>query len=158
MAKDSLRAVCDNKSAIFTSAHVEWGTPPDLYGALNKEFDFTLDPCAPGQTWDGRDISWQGHNVFCNPPYGRKIGTWLEKGREADVAVFLLPSRTDTAWFHDHALKADEIRFIRGRLRFSEGHISTRDDRDAAPFPSMLVIYRGRSVREFRRQMATNEI
>lgn len=149
-----MKATQNHKSAIFTSAHVEWGTPPDLYEALDKEFDFTLDPCSPGQTWDGRQISWEGHNVFCNPPYGRTIGTWLAKGREADIAVFLLPARTDTAWFHDHALKADEIRFFRGRLKFIEGHISPRDDRDAAPFPSMLVIYRGLAVREFHTQMA----
>lgn len=137
-----MKAVCDQKSAIFTSAHVEWGTPPDLYEALDKEFHFTLDPCEPNGIWDGRGVSWENQRVFCNPPYGRKLGTWLEKGSEADIAVFLVPARTDTAWFHDYALKADEIRFFRGRLRFSEDHITPRDDRDAAPFPSMLVIFR----------------
>jgi site-specific DNA-methyltransferase (adenine-specific) len=126
----------------FRSAHVEWGTPPDLKADLDKEFGFTLDPCKPGQVWDGTEISWAGHRVFCNPPYGRTLGKWLAKGPDAEVAVFLVPARTDTAWFHDHALKADEIRFFRGRLKFSENHIAPRDDQDAAPFPSMLVIYR----------------
>lgn len=124
------------------SAHVEWGTPPDLKESLDKEFGFTLDPCPPGQIWDGREISWVGHRVFCNPPYGSGIKTWLAKGMEADVAVFLLPVRTDTGWFHDQALKAHEIRFLRGRLRFAENHITPRDGGDAAPFASMLVIYR----------------
>ena len=129
-------------SAVFRSAHVEWGTPPDLREALDKEFAFTLDPCTPGQVWDGTEISWAGQRVFCNPPYGRGMEKWLAKGPEAEVAVFLIPARTDTAWFHDHALRADEIRFFRGRLKFAENHVSPRDGQDAAPFPSMLVIYR----------------
>jgi site-specific DNA-methyltransferase (adenine-specific) len=131
-----------NNSAVFRSAHVEWGTPPDLKEALEKEFAFDLDPCTPGQTWDGTAISWAGRRVFCNPPYGRGMEKWLAKGPEADVAVFLIPARTDTAWFHDHALKASEIRFFRGRLKFVENHVSPRDGQDAAPFPSMLVIYK----------------
>lgn len=130
----------------FSSAHVEWGTPPDLRADLEKEFGgFTLDPCTPGQVWDGCAMSWAGHRVFCNPPYGQKIKAWLAKGGEADLAVFLLPARTDAGWFHDEALKADEIRFFRGRLKFVEGHIQPRkafEDNRGAPFPSMLVIYR----------------
>ncbi len=131
-------------SALFSSAHVEWGTPPDLFEALNKEFHFDFDPCTHHTLWDGRFISWEGQRVFCNPPYGKGVDKWLAKGREAVVAVYLLPARTDTAWFHDYALKADEIRFIRGRLRFVEGHILKRDSwssQDCAPFPSMLVIF-----------------
>ena len=129
--------------AAFSSAHVEWGTPPDLKESLDKEFGFTLDPCTPGEIWDGRGISWGGHRVFCNPPYGKGIGSWLAKGPEATLAVFLLPSRTDTKWFHDYALKAAEIRFFRGRLKFKANHIEPDlDHTNAAPFPSMLVIYR----------------
>jgi site-specific DNA-methyltransferase (adenine-specific) len=129
---------------IFTSAHVEWGTPPDLYESLNKEFHFDFDPCPDRGVWDGREVSWEGKRVFCNPPYGRGIDKWLVKGHEADLAVFLLPARTDTIWFHDYALNADEIRFFRGRLKFTEQHVAPRDSfmGNAAPFPSMLVIYR----------------
>lgn len=54
----------------------------------------------------------------------------------AKSVVFLLPARTDTAWFHDLVLPhASEIRFIRGRLHFS-GH------KNAAPFPSMVVVFK----------------
>ncbi len=130
---------------IFSTAHVEWGTPPDLYTALDKEFRFTLDPCKAGGIWDGREISWLGQRVFCNPPYGRKakVERWLAKGPEAWVAVFLLPARTDTNWFHEYALKASEIRFFRGRLKFIEGHAVKPDQfHGTAPFPSMLVIFR----------------
>jgi site-specific DNA-methyltransferase (adenine-specific) len=58
------------------------------------------------------------------------------KGLTADVAVFLLPARTDTIWFHDIVLKfAEEIRFLKGRLRFGDGA-------GQAPFPSMVVVMR----------------
>jgi hypothetical protein len=129
-------------SALFTSALIEWGTPPDLYRALDAEFRFDFDPCSPDSLWDGREISWFGKRVFCNPPYGRGIGRWLVKGPEADVAVFLLPARTDTVWFHDFALKAREIRFIKGRLEFSKNHIAPKTEwLTGAPFPSMLVVF-----------------
>ena len=137
-----------NGHAIFRSAHVEWGTPPDLRAALEKEFRFTLDPCTPGQVWDGLALDWTGQRVFCNPPYGRGVDKWLSKGPDADVAVFLLPARTDTVWFHAHALKASEIRFFKGRLKFCEDHIAPCDhskrfkEMQSAPFPSMLVIYK----------------
>ena len=93
-------------------------------GSVEAEFHFTLGPMHARTSLGRCAISWAGHRVFCNPPYGRTIGNWLAKGREADLAVFLIPSRTDTAWFHDYALKADEIRFFRGRLKFAENHVA----------------------------------
>jgi DNA N-6-adenine-methyltransferase (Dam) len=132
----------DNHSALFKSAIIEWGTPPDLFSALDSEFHFNFDACPAGGIWDGTYISWEGKRVFCNPPYGKRIGNWLAKGPEADLAVFLLPARTDTVWFHEWALKADEIRFIKGRLYFSKNHISQDHGfHGRAPFPSMLVVY-----------------
>jgi hypothetical protein len=117
----------DQNHCCFKSAHVEWGTPPDLRASLDAEFHFTLDPCQPDSVWDGREISWQGQRVFCNPPYGRGIDKWLAKGPEADIAVFLLPARTDTKWFHNYALEAAEIRFFEGRLSFMEKRIRMRE-------------------------------
>ena len=81
-------------------------------------------------------VSWNGKRVYCNPPYGPGIKDWLAKAIEADLAVFLLPARTDTKWWHEYAMKAKEIRFIKGRLKF--GGATT-----GAPFPSVLLIYGG---------------
>jgi site-specific DNA-methyltransferase (adenine-specific) len=82
---------------------------------------------------------WRGKRVFCNPPYGPRIREWLKRAPEAEIAIFLLPARTDTRWFHDIVLRyADEIRFVRGRLKFG-------DAKNSAPFPSMIVIFRGKS-------------
>lgn len=120
--------------ALFSFQTVEWATPESVYQTLDKEFEFDFDPCPMGALFDGLAISWKGKRVYCNPPYGRRLKLWLEKGREADLAVYLLPARTDTRWFHDYALKADEIRFIKGRLRFG-------GSKQNAPFPSCLVIF-----------------
>lgn len=132
--------------ALFTSCLETWRTPEDLFAALEREFRFTLDPCParnpedaglPLFGTDGLHISWAGERVYCNPPYGRSVGRWLEKAREAELAVYLLPARTDTKWWHDYALKADEVRFVRGRLRFNGADAG-------APFPSVLLIFRGK--------------
>lgn len=122
------------------SPHYE--TPRDLYAKLDAEFHFDLDPCpfnpdfhGPLFSFDGLNISWKGKRVFCNPPYGKAIPRFMGKAREADVAVFLIPARTDTKWFHEVALPhAREIRFLRGRLRFENA-------KNPAPFPCMLVIF-----------------
>jgi len=127
---------------LFKSETVEWPTPKALYEKLDAEFAFDFDPC-PIQNVEGDGLAtlfvpWKGKRVYCNPPYGPEIRKWLEKAREADVAVYLLPARTDTRWFHDLCLPfASEIRFIKGRLKFG-------DSQNNAPFPSMLVIYRTR--------------
>ena len=65
--------------------------------------------------------------MFCNPPYGRQITDWVRKGYEESkkpgtLVVMLIPARTDTSYFHDYIFhgKADEVRFIRGRLTFTD--------------------------------------
>lgn len=126
----------------------EWGTPQEFFDKLNDEFGFTLDPCATAENakcakfytkeQDGLAQSWAGEIVFMNPPYGREIAEWCEKAHDerfnACGIVGLLPARTDTAWFHDFIYDIAEIRFIRGRLKFS-------DIQKPAPFPSMVVIW-----------------
>lgn len=73
--------------------------------------------------------------MFCNPPYNG-IAPFLQRAQEANLAVYLIPSRTDTRWFHDLVLPhAKEIRFIKGRLKFG-------DAKFGAPFPSMIVIFK----------------
>lgn len=127
-----------NTAILFSSATEEWGTPLEVYLNLNAEFNFDFDPCPLGGKQDGLAplfTQWRGRRVFCNPPYGPGISKWLERGLEADLAVFLIPARTDTRWFHDIVLpKARDIRFIRGRLKFGGA-------KNAAPFPSMVVIF-----------------
>jgi site-specific DNA-methyltransferase (adenine-specific) len=133
----------------FSSATDDWATPQRFFDCLNREFKFTLDPCASEanakcerfftKEQNGLSKSWRGERVFCNPPYGRVIGRWARKAYrsrdKAEVIVMLLPARTDTKWFHDFIYGKAEIRFLRGRLRFGNA-------KALAPFPSMIVIFR----------------
>ena len=60
------------------------------------------------------------------------------------MVVMLIPARTDTLAFHKYIYHKAEIRFVKGRLRFRV--IGKRAD--AAPFLSMVVIFRGTEARE----------
>jgi len=138
------RSVMQQRNVHFLSQTVEWPTPKAVYDALDREFNFDFDLCPYGGTEDGLATlfcSWKDKRVFVNPPYGKGMDKWLERGLDADLAVYLIPARTDTRWFHDIVLKnAVEIRFIKGRLKFG-------DATNSAPFPSMLVIFRGNHAR-----------
>jgi hypothetical protein len=110
-------------SVLFSSKSPHWPTPKALLAELEREFHFDFDPCPLGEAErDGSAplfTSWAGKRVFCNPPYNKGIARFLGRACEAAVAVFLLPARTDTKWFHDIVLpNAREIRFIKGRLPF----------------------------------------
>lgn len=137
---------------LFSSKKDDWETPQALFDELDKEFHFTLDPCANEFNHkcdkyftikdDGLSQKWDGHRVFCNPPYGRKIYDWIKKSYEEAqkdnvIVVLLIPSRTDTRYFHEFLYKKDnvELRFVKGRLKFG-------NCKDAAPFPSLIAIMR----------------
>ena len=114
------------------SRYQGWATPDDLYAELHAEFGFMLDPSHPSR-FNGLTESWAGQRVYCNPPY-KDIAPWLAKAREAALAVYLLPARTGTEWWHTYAMTANEIRFMRGRLRFEGSPIN-------APFDSCVLVY-----------------
>jgi len=135
----------ERTSVHFMSQRFDWQTPERVFQELNEEFNFDFDPCPTSPDFDGLKIAWGDRN-FVNPPYGREIGKWIEKGywehlMFGKVVVFLIPSRTDTRWWHDYVMKADEIRFIKGRLKF-------RGAKNSAPFPSCIVIFDKRNVVE----------
>ena len=137
-----------NTSVHFSSQTDLWETPQDFFDKLNDEFGFNLDVCATPQNakvfrfftkeHDGLSQDWGESICWMNPPYGREIGKWMKKAYESSLAgatvVCLVPARTDTAWWHDYAIKG-EIRFVKGRLKFG-GH------KNSAPFPSAVVIFK----------------
>ena len=131
-------------SVLYSSENEVWATPQDLFNRLNDEFHFDIDVCATPENAkcskffspldDGLSQDWQGV-CWMNPPYGKKIGAWMKKAMEAKTTVVcLVPSRTDTKWWHDYAMKADEIRFIKGRLKFG-------NSKNSAPFPSAIIVF-----------------
>lgn len=143
----------------FSSKSDDWETPQHLFNILDDHYGpFTLDVCATQRNtkvnncyispeyensldvdWEGRRAELKGEVQKCwmNPPYGRTIGLWIKKAYEESLkgclVVCLLPARTDTKWFHEYCTKGN-IKFIRGRLKFG-GH------KNAAPFPSMIVVF-----------------
>lgn len=137
-----------NTGVMFSSKTCEWATPPDLFQAWDEKYHFGTDVCATAENakcshyytkeQDGLRQEWSGM-CWMNPPYGREIGAWVRKAWESAqcgaTVVCLLPARTDTAWFHDYCKQAEVI-FLRGRLKFG-------DARNSAPFPSMIVIFKG---------------
>ena len=138
-----------SSDVIFSRKSDEWATPQHLFDSLNEEFHFDLDPCATEQNHkcekyftldqNGLEKSWGGYKVFCNPPYS-SIAKWVEKAykeaqKENTIVVMLIPSRTDTKYFHDFIYHRSEIRFVRGGLKFGDSPYN-------APFPSMIVIFR----------------
>lgn len=133
----------------FSSKTVEWPTPQGLYDELDDEFGFTLDPCATDENAkckkyfteadDGLEQDWGEEVIFMNPPYGPGIGNWMKKAHASSLkgatVACLVPARTDTRWWHDYAMNASEIKFVKGRLRFGAAA-------NSAPFPSAIVVFR----------------
>lgn len=137
-----------NNELMFSSDSAEWSTPAVFFDELDEKWNFSLDPCATHENHkcalyytkedDGLKQSWKEHIVYCNPPYGRGVGAWIQKAVDESthaVIVMLLPARTDTRWFQQLVKpNALAVQFLPGRLKFG-------GCANAAPFPSMLVYF-----------------
>jgi phage N-6-adenine-methyltransferase len=124
-----------------------------------------LDACATAENakcaryfdraTDGLSQRWEGV-VWCNPPYGREIGLWVKKAWEsvqsgdAEVVMLLVPSRTDTKWWHRYCKNAWHDP-IEGRLKFGGSE-------NSAPFPSTIVLFRNAKTRYETSAMEAIEI
>lgn len=142
--------------AIMTSDKQDWETPQEFFDNLNNEFDFELDAFASDKNakckhfFTERDDSFQQDwtkykSIFINPPYTSKVQDEVLKkindtisSNWRGVIVLLIPARTDTKRWHDYIFnKADDIRFIKGRLRFEVDGIP----RGSSTFPSAVIVY-----------------
>jgi phage N-6-adenine-methyltransferase len=153
-----------NSALMFSKASDEWETPQDVFDSLAREFYFEIDAAANSQNakcnrWFGPGgihddalqlVEWgrpfAGSVVWLNPPYSRCaefIAKSAEQARKGNLVVALIPSRTDTRYWHDHVWDRErhkpkdgvEVRFIKGRLKFG-------GSKNSAPFPSAVVIFR----------------
>lgn len=138
-------------SVHFSSKTDLWSTPQDFFERYNNVYNFQLDVCANAENakckhyYTEKDNGliqdwWLYDTVWMNPPYGREIIVWMKKAyeesRKGCCIVCLVPSRTDTKWWHEYAMKG-EIEFIRGRLKFG-------NSKNSAPFPSAIVVFNGK--------------
>jgi site-specific DNA-methyltransferase (adenine-specific) len=146
---------------MFSKKTDDWETPREFFKELDREFRFGLDAAASEDNskctsfldlgLDALRRDWAtepGWSVWLNPPYSRCaefIAKAAEESRKGTTVVALVPARTCTRWFHAHVwdtLKHQprdgvEVRFIKGRLKFGEG-------KNSAPFPSVVIVFRGR--------------
>jgi phage N-6-adenine-methyltransferase len=136
----------------FESAKQDWTTPQAMFDRLHSEFKFTVDlaadnlntKCLKFYSSDNSALSvpWVGTG-WLNPPYGDKAGKlseWVKKAyaetrKEGCCVVMLIPARTNTRWFHDYCMKAEELRFFKGRPKFGEA-------KHGLPQPLVLVVFR----------------
>ena len=126
----------NTKNVMFSSKSDIWSTPKELYDKYIN--DGCFDPCPIDPQWDGLEIEWKEKN-FVNPPYS-DISSWVDKSideviKNNSIVYLLVPSRTDTKWFHKLMNKSDihiELNFIKGRLKFGTS-------KNSAPFPSVII-------------------
>ena len=124
-------------------------TPKYLFDRISSIFNFSLDACALPENAkcesyytpkdDGLSKPWMG-GVWCNPPYGREISSWVKKAYEEsqkeynNFVLMLLPARTDTKWWWDWVQGKATLFFVKGRVKFGDHNVG-------APFPSVLALY-----------------
>lgn len=137
----------------FSAETGNWRTPRTLWERLCKEFDFDLDVAATpddrliGERREGWDallpLAQWGQRNYINPPYGNALRHWADCAYchakyNSEMVAMLLPARTDTRWWHEYVMHADEVRFFQGRLKFvaPDGTPMT-----SAPFPSCLAVW-----------------
>jgi phage N-6-adenine-methyltransferase len=137
-------------ATLMSKASDEWSTPQDFFDVVNAELGpFTLDAAATYEntkaaayfdySMDALRHPWGGRTVWLNPPYSR-VGAFMAKAAHESInsgslVVCLVPARTDTRWWHRACVQADEVRLLKGRLKFGDSNAS-------APFPSALFVYR----------------
>lgn len=136
----------------YSSLKQDWTTPPSFFSIYNDKYKFVLDAacethncmCPIGFYFDkGIDALEQDWHIvkgyiWCNPPYGKHLKLFIKKAydewKKGAKIVMLIPSRTDTSYWHDYIFNHAKIEFIRGRLKFGES-------KNSAPFPSAVVIW-----------------
>ena len=161
-------------AGVMSSASVEWVTPQPLFDELHSEFNFTADMAADPRNaklpvfytkeTNGLDaLKWVGR-PYCNPPWSdREMAEWLSLGMlatltgDAELAVYIVPARTDTAWWHTYVMAAQEVRLIKGRVKFlpTDGVCTAKGKvkkcvgpckGHPAPFPCAVVIFKAEPV------------
>jgi site-specific DNA-methyltransferase (adenine-specific) len=148
---------------VFSRGKDDWETPAAFFAALDAEFAFTTDAAAvaatakcprffgPGSPWapDALAVAWPRGRYFLNPPYSQTAAFIAKAAAEAargSLVVCLVASRTDVRWWHAHVYDGTTwsyrpgvaVRFLKGRLQFVGGQAS-------APFPSVVLVFQGRT-------------
>lgn len=122
-------------------------TPRAFFAALHLEYRFTLDGASsdqnallPKHSTKEAQLPWDGERVFCNPPWAN-VGPFLELAPTADLAVFLVPARVNSRWFHRALALGGRPRFFLKRVRFTPNPGKRAND---SGFDCLLLVFRNR--------------
>ena len=159
-----------NTDVMFSKATDLWETPDELFEQFHRTQKFTLDAAADesnhkldrwfgpgGIAEDALSVDWTGERVWLNPPYSQ-AKEFLAKAVHEQImngvpSCVLVPSRTDTKWFHEYVWSAPycvvhpwvrKLHFLKGRVKFiqqadSELHFNIQNKPNSAPFPSLVI-------------------
>jgi len=172
-----------NNTLMFSKKSDEWQTPASVFDPLHSEFGFDLDAAAtadnrmvpnylgPDHSYERSDAlagscKWSnyGNTIWLNPPYSQCLAFIARAAMESQcggcTVVCLVPSRTDTRWWHNYVYDRSthkfrpgvEARFLKGRVKFGLANgqpirESLRNGpgsavNNSAPFPSVIIVFR----------------
>jgi len=149
-AKTPQKATTMRRAPTTTHAQTaEWETPQPFFDRLDREFHFTLDAAATAANAkcpayftpddDALNQPWTG-TVWCNPPYGGHLPPFVKKAyqeaQKGATVVMLILASTDSNYWHDYVMKAKEIRFLKGRITFTN-HANEK----MRVFPTVVVVF-----------------
>jgi phage N-6-adenine-methyltransferase len=142
---------------IHSSDRHDWRTPTELFEALDEVFEFDLDAAAGWEnalckSWideksDALSTNWRTWTegvraVWCNPPYGRDVGRWVDKAMEEArgglTCVLLVMSCTETDWFRRGWESATSVIFLHRRVKFIAGNGKSAG---SAPKGSVIFVF-----------------
>ena len=157
-----------------------WGTDPEIFNAINKEFNFSLDAAANDKNHlvpnyltkedDSLSIDWSENirmygstnfdTVWLNPPYGKGfikafMNKCIEQKEKGVTSVLLVPATLDAQWLPINEIS--EIRIVTGG-RLSFYHPETNKKVNGNTKGSMFVIFRPSKMPCVVRMVDRNEL
>lgn len=158
----SIAPTLHTRSANYTES---WITPKWLIDRLGP---FDLDPCAcDPQPWptaarmvtereNGLLTLWSGF-VWCNPPYGKQLGVWLERMALHQHGIACVFARTETRAFDRSVWNgaSTSVLFLRKRLAFFRPDGTPAPQASNSGGPSCLIAY---GQEAHRRLMASRDL
>jgi site-specific DNA-methyltransferase (adenine-specific) len=150
------------RSAKIATPKDSWETPLWLFNLLDQEYHFDCDAAAKRENskcthffCDALTHDWYRtlaeyttalETFYLNPPYSagnidKFMAKAYEESQKGALVVCLVPVASDTAWWHKYVMHAQEIRFIKGRVRFVGYDEEGNPVKNSPTFSSCVVVF-----------------
>lgn len=120
-------------NVVFSHKSDDWKTPSNIYNwFMNNGF---IDCFRFRSDYDELSNDYFYQKLFINPPFSKMkvVCQWVNRQiYNGNFIVMLIPSRTDTSYFHSLLRNRPFIFLIEGRLRYNDSNV--------APFPSCFLV------------------